>query len=222
MNLKKIRSFKFDPDVVRSLLFPDPDADEDEQERERGNGHRPRKRRRRDPDIEGVKDPEPEPMPMPETRDMILENDVDRYLVLRCKDGETDDSARQYRILAMTAPESVANGISSKEDSPCGSTMVTDSPSADKQPTPDIQQHDATPSDSAADAVPPPSKTLTPAPTPALHDVATALEEGDIQFLPNGVRIAPRKLVSAADSAQDENALGRFVAVLRWRWHSDG
>lgn len=110
--------FKWNPNMVRNLIFPDEDENEECATAEEGPKRPPKKRRRLEPDNEEAK-AYPSGKRKEEMKNMIWENDRERFLVSRCNqtgedkeaadgmeiDGVFGGGGRKYRIRMLREEE---------------------------------------------------------------------------------------------------------------------
>jgi hypothetical protein len=259
---------------MREALFPDFDVDEGgamDGDGEREREYRPRKRRKRDGDGDGDGDEDcvPAGPPRPSShagvlgrRDVILENDVEQYLLSRCTAAKertramgTADGARaggggrRYALSVfprsadargaaagpLHTPHAACVGAPDAAATPYHGPAADPSPTAPDshpssaplttphdastpaRPTPGANEQDNTSADAAAQALSTP-----PLPQPPRHVcIAHDLDEGDMLFLPDGIRISRAKVVgelARGGGGDDGGKLGWFVKVARWKW----
>jgi len=110
--------FKWNPNMVRNLIFPDEDESEERATAEEGMKRPPKKRRRLEPDNEEEK-AYPGGKRKEEMKTMIWENDRERFIVSMCNqkgedkegtggmeiDGATGGGGRKYRIRMLREEE---------------------------------------------------------------------------------------------------------------------
>lgn len=266
--------FKFDPDIVREMLFPGSnDGASSEGERDR----RPRKRRRKTIDEDCTRSP-----PLTGKQDglgskgLLLENDVDRYLLsAECAQevdvNDTGFGSRQYKISLFPREDSIRtqSGEGSQEsrqhdddvsmneadeklpmkepDSIAGTTTIQESSTRLAEldlhtetnlNSQSIDMDEAGKTNNAAlmppkpivphdnnDDTPPTASTALKAsntPTHAVEvpkqDIACELGQGDLLFVPDGIRIARGKIIGDPPGDEAYSKVDWFMKVTRWKW----
>lgn len=238
--------FKFDPNILREVLFPDSnDASWSDGER----NHQPRKRRRTDVDDECTLSRRFSKLNCLGSKEIILENDADRYLVSRytpegTQEMDVDDAIPgrlTYQVSLFPRLEGALNkggdagGQEAQKHKDTGLVPVL--PPIDGPPSHSAKQDSDLPLDpslqstgkiqlweqnNVVSTVP---VTLTQSPTeapfkPPLHVIATDIGEGDILFIPEGIRIARGKIVEDLPPGVDDglSKLDWLVKVARWKW----
>ena len=135
------------------------------------------------------------------------------------------DGARKVALVSEQPSEAVKDALNQEAEPPSEShdkqevqapNGVTSTP--DPSPAPLVETNADEATSLATESHTSPPSGLKPS-QPRLQDIAMDLEESDVLFLPDGIRLAQRRLVGDPPGDVEVcSTLGSFVEVMRWRW----